>query len=201
MKLTRDLRSNIFPKHVIYKSVYITKLFHKLFLHFPSGPPASFGVTFRLTSSQFLPHSVSPASWFCENKRIHRLPNSVRLGITKWLPTLSRVWEKQTTLNVFGNINRIRFNAAWFTLAPSVMAAIRESPSHRTQDLNTGWAREQASCHSLTWHKYRFWSVVVRYSSPYRQNGPGSRSPHPVSRCHQKWQIRSLLILHGEFLI
>ena len=60
---------------------------------------------------------ISPALRLCENKRIHRLPNSVRLGITKCLPILSRVRERQTTLNVFANIKRMRLNKVWFTLA------------------------------------------------------------------------------------
>ena len=62
------------------------------------------------------------------NILIHRLPNSFRVGISKWFPTLSKVWEKHTTFNMFGNMKDTMFRAAWSTLAPSRIAASNEFP-------------------------------------------------------------------------
>ena len=60
------------------------------------------------------------------NILIQRLPNSTSVGITKWFPTLSRVWEKHTTFSILGIINAILSSAAWLTLAPSLMAVSKE---------------------------------------------------------------------------
>lgn len=43
------------------------------------------------------------------------------------LLTLSRMWEKQTTLKVLRNMDWMRFHAALLTLASSLMAAINKS--------------------------------------------------------------------------
>ena len=83
-------------------------------IHLPFGPPS-------VTSFH---NSLALQPW--RNILIQRLPNSTSLGITKWFPTFSSVWEKHTTFSILGNINAILSSAAWLMLAPSLMAVSKE---------------------------------------------------------------------------